>query len=224
MPSQSVFRWRDGKGWLVLSGEADAEGAIRSAVLSKAKSEGGVAYIWVGSSGGEDRVVDDMENLGAPTGYFVDVVQDDDNTIRRLIADSSVVFVGGDAAVRDIRSALVGAAIEGIASAHDLGAVILVEGAAAAIFGQWVVGAEVGVSWLQNALVLPGVEGSVTESTPAQALLKARGTAIAVGIADESALALGPNGEVETWGNQQITVALGSAYTGKQNEQTEQKG
>jgi hypothetical protein len=36
--------------------------------------------------------------------------------------------------------------------------------------------------------------------------------AIAIGIGPGSALVLGPNGEVETWGKQQVTISLGPGY------------
>jgi hypothetical protein len=68
------------------------------------------------------------------------------------------------------------------------------------------------MEWLDNALILPGVT-SVAQSVEAQEVLRAQPAAIAVGIGSGSALALGPDGELELWGQKQVTIALGSHYT-----------
>jgi hypothetical protein len=64
---------------------------------------------------------------------------------------------------------------------------------------------------LQEALVLPEVESAAVVAKP---LLAEEPTSIAVGIGIGSALALGPDGQVETWGMRQVTVALGTQYGG----------
>jgi hypothetical protein len=68
-----------------------------------------------------------------------------------------------------------------------------------------------GLSWLEDALIVPGA-ASLAESESARILLNAYADALAVGLGSRSALALGPDGIVETWGERQIAVALGRSY------------
>jgi hypothetical protein len=67
------------------------------------------------------------------------------------------------------------------------------------------------VEWLENALIVPFIT-SIAESEQVRDVLEAQPTAIAVGVGAGSALALGPDGEVETWGRRQVTVALGRSH------------
>jgi hypothetical protein len=127
-----------------------------------------------------------------------------------------MIVVEGGAHITDLRSSLLGAAAEGMQAAFANGAVILVEGLSAMVFGAWVAlesGKLLdGLAWLENALVVPGIT-SVSESEQAKDVLGSQPTGIAIGIGVGSALALGPDGEVETWGRRQVTVALGGEYS-----------
>jgi hypothetical protein len=218
MASNAVLRWLDGRGWLVLSGGAENSDEIRGLALGRAAADGGVAYISVGGAHGSaaEWVLTDMEDLGAPTGYLVDVASEDDLTVQKKLAEAGVVVITGGADLVDLRSGLMGAAVSGIQEAFENGAVVLAEGLGAAMFGAWVLmkngEATSGLDWLQNALVLPGVT-SVAEAQQAKTLLNIYPTALAVGVGSGSALALGPDGEVETWGFKQVTIALGRDYS-----------
>jgi hypothetical protein len=101
-------------------------------------------------------------------------------------------------------------------TAFGNGAVILAEGRGAAVFGAWVAldsgGLATGIGWLENGLIVPGAT-SLAESEPAREALSSDPSAIVVGIGAGSALALGPDGEVETWGNKQVAIALGRNYS-----------
>jgi hypothetical protein len=59
--------------------------------------------------------------------------------------------------------------------------------------------------------VLPEVESAAVVAKP---LLAEQSTSLAVAIGFGSALALGPDGQVETWGRRQVTVALGTQQGG----------
>jgi hypothetical protein len=211
---QNILRWKDGRGWLVLSGGADAESEIRALALGRVAADGGVAYVSIGDQG--EQTLADMEDLGAPSGYLVDILAEDDQTVQKQLADAGMIVVEGGAHITDIRSALLGAAVEGMQAAFANGAVILVEGLSAMVFGEWVAlesGKLLdGLGWLESALIVPGIT-SVSESEPAQVVLVAQPTGLAIGIGVGSALALGPDGEVETWGRRQVTVALGGEYS-----------
>ncbi len=207
MPVQSVFHWLDGRGWLVFSGGQDDE--IRALALGRVAADGGVACVAL--SGDPDALLDDIADLGAPSGYVVDVFGDDDQTLRDKLAQAGMVIVTGGVDPVDARGALHGAALEGIESAYSNGAVVLLEGYSASAFGSWIVDGEVkpGLDWLEGAAVLTGVDNAASYAKP---IFEAQPSAIAVAIMQGTALALGPDGQIETWGGREATIALGPAY------------
>jgi hypothetical protein len=216
MAQNNVLRWHDGRGWLILSGGGDSLSDVRALALGRAAADGGVAYITLGSQTGlGEKALADMEDLGAPPGYLVDVLSEDDETITAKLSEAGIVVIEGGAETDDLRSSLIGAAIDGIQTAFQNGAVVLAEGSAASIFGAWVLlesdELTSGFEWLENGLIIPGIT-SIAESAVAQDILLRQPGAIAVGIGEGSALALGPDGEVEPWGQRQVTVALGKEY------------
>jgi hypothetical protein len=212
MPSRNVFHWIDGRGWLVLSGGPDRAGELRALALERAAADGGVAVISIAGVDAGEKLLDDLADLGAPSGYLVDLASEDDETIQSKLAEAGMVIIEGGATASEVRSSLYGAAIAGIQKAYENGAVILVEGTSAMVFGEWVRQASgeltAGLDWVQSALILLGAD--VAEQ--AKKALVSQPEAIAVGIGVGSALALGPDGEIEPWGKKEITVLLGSKY------------
>lgn len=216
MASKAALQWLDGRGWLVLAGRTPGTDAIRARVLSIAAADGGVAYVATQGGGAAiDQMIADMESLGAPSGYLVDVLSEDDQVIHDKLADAGIVVVGADDSAINVRSALLGAAIDGIRVAYENGAVVLAEGPAAMAFGAWVAAPDgliqTGLEWLQGALIVPGIS-SVSETPEAQKVMRMKPSALAIGVGLEAALALGPDGEVEAWGDQQVTIALGPEF------------
>lgn len=216
MANNNVFRWLDGRGWLVLSGGQTQGSEVRAQAIGRMSADGGVAYITMGSGShlGE-RALADMEDLGAPSGYLVDVQSEDDDTIRQKLADAGLIVVESASDLSDLRSSLLGAAVDGMKTAFENGAVILAEGASISVFGAWFALEDgpitSGLEWLENGVVISGVI-SVADSDEAQEILKYQPSGIAIGIGAGSAFALGPDGEVETWGEKRVGVALGPAY------------
>jgi hypothetical protein len=207
MPAQSVFRWLDGRGWLIFSGGADDD--VRALALGRAAADGGVACVAL--SGDPDHLLDDIVDLGAPSGYIVDVFGEDDETIREKLAEAGMVIIVGGHSVSDVVGALRGAALEGIQAAYANGAVILLEPLSAIAFGAWLVGdtVDAGLAWLESAAVVTGVTNAANYAKP---IFEAHTDAVAVAIQPGSALALGPDGQIETWGRREVTIALGPAY------------
>jgi hypothetical protein len=217
MARNNVLRWLDGRGWLILSGGGEGSSDVRAQALGRLSADGGVAYITLGtqSSLGE-MVFADLEDLGAPSGYLVDILSEDDETIQSRLSEAGMIVIDSSAPFIELRSSLMGAAAQGIQTAFENGAVILAEGSAATVLGAWVLTPDgnlvSGLEWLESTLIVPGVV-SITESEAAQSVLNSQTSAIAIGIGEGSALALGPDGEVETWGAKQVAVALGRDYT-----------
>jgi hypothetical protein len=218
MPQANVLNWIDGEGWLILSSGRDDE--IRANALARVHADGGTVYLAIGGESPTEispteRTMEDMNDLGAHTGYIVDIMTEDDQTLTDKIAEAGMVVISGGESVSELRSALLGAAIKGIRTAYEQGAVIFAEGYAAAVFGTWalldsgkIAG---GLDWLKNALVVVGLT-SVGQSPQMQAMLRTQPDAVAIGIGTASALALGPGGEIEALGKKQITIGLGKSY------------
>jgi hypothetical protein len=216
MPKHTVFQWLDGRGWLVLSGGADTGGEIRGLALARSSADGGVACIALSSDpGAGDYLLDDVEDLGAPSGYVVDIAAEDDAAVRAKLVEAGVIIMLTDDTPETVRSALTGAAIEGIQIAYQQGAVVLAEGACAMAFSKYIAAPDgslaPGLNWLEDTLILTGVDSAAAAAKP---LLATQPSGIAVGIGVGSALALGPDGQVETWGQGQVTVVLGANYGG----------
>lgn len=217
MSADTILNWMDGLGWLVLSSEPTVDAEVRAMALSRGKAEGGVAYIGLDIDDAEE-VMDDMADLGAPTGYFVNILTEDDETIRTQLVEASVIVITGDFTAEELLGALKGAALEGLKSAYELGAVILAESVAATLFGTitslYPGKAVPGLGWLEDAIVVTDID-SIAQSTEARAVLETHTAGIAVGIGAESALVLGPAGVIESWGQKTVTIALGGSINEK---------
>ena len=216
MARNNVLQWRDGRGWLVLSGGHIPESDVRAQTIGHIDADGGVAYISFGNNESAETLMNDLQDLGAPPGYFVDVLSEDDETIRLKLGEASLIVVEPGVSSADMRSALMGAAVEGMQTAFENGAVVLLEGKSASVFGTWLLleTGEIrqGIGWLSQMFVLPGVT-EVAQSEAGKEALKEEASALAVGIGVGSALALGPDGEVEPWGDGLVTIALGRSFT-----------
>jgi hypothetical protein len=217
MPAFSVFRWIEGRGWIVLSGGPDRAGELRGQALARAAADGAVACVTLSGDLAEaDHLLDDIEDLGAPSGYIVDLISEDDATVLSKLAEASVIVITDAPNVDTARSMLTGAALEGIRNAHANGAVILVEANAIGVFGMWLLledgSKALGFDWLHNALIMLNLP-ETSERT--RIFLEEYTAGIVVAIGSGSALALGPDGQVETWGRGEVTVALGSQFLAK---------
>ncbi len=219
MPQVNVLRWRDGRGWLVLDGGGaqlgDQEGVdldIEAQALARIAYGEPIAYIWAASDADTaDRHLARLDEMGAPTGYLVDVITEDDATIRAQLDEAGMIILGDGHAAEALRAALPGAALEGMQAAYARGAVILGMGAGAAALGSYVAGAT-GLGWLENAIIMPNYDDP-SQAALLHSLLEEHPTAYGVGISSRSALALGAEGQVEAWGERRITIALGSALS-----------
>ncbi len=223
MPQHNVFRWLDGRGWIVFSGrhgyQDDDPGDIRSHVLARAAADGGIACISLSDDpDAGDQLLETMEELGAPAGYLVDVFAEDDETVVARLAEAGVIVIGSAADVESGRSALMGAPFDGVREAYLNGAMVLIEGETIAAFGSWVIRHDQSVvqgsEWLEGAALLTTTNQL---AKTAIAVFEHDPESFAVGIGEESALALGPDGQVEIWGRGQVVVALGPMYSAPGN-------
>lgn len=212
MPQQSVFRWRDGRGWLVLANGPSSE--IRGMALTRSAADGAVACVAIEGVAAADALLEDLEDLGAPSGFIVDLQSEDDDTIRDQLANAGLVVVTAGVGPNDVRSALMGAAIEGIGTAYAQGAVVLLEGGAACAVGDHLYdSAAQGLGWFAHALLMPDARIEGVEAA-ARELLASAPDAYALMIGAESAAVFGGDGQVEMWGERRVTLLLGAQYRG----------
>jgi hypothetical protein len=211
MPSYSVFRWRDGRGWLILAGGAQDE--TRAQALSRLAADGAMAVVALAPLAA-DRVLEDLEDLGAPAGYVVDVISEPDDDILTRIGEAGLVVLTAQGDPDEARSALAGAAVQALDQAFQNGAVVLAEGAAAQAFGAWLLSDGAvpdGLEWVDGAIIELGAPPVGGE---ALAVLDSHPDGLAIALADDAALAFGPDGQVELWGSRRVAVTLGAAWGG----------
>lgn len=217
MPQVNVLRWRDGRGWIVLAGSGaplgDQDGVdldVEAQALTRIAYGEPIAYIWAaGDADTADRHLALLDEMGAPTGYLVDVVTEDDASIRAQLDEAGMIILGDGHAPETLRAALLGAALEGMQAAYARGAVILGIGAGAAALGSFLEGAD-GLGWIENAIIMPDYDLDGRDIA-LRTLLEAHPSAYGIGIGSRSALALGGRGQIEVWGERKVTILLGSA-------------
>src|SRR5258708_12273197 len=113
MPQANVIRWRDGAGWLVLSGGGDIEsaevGEIEAEALARVPAGDPVAYIWAATDvETADKHLTALEDLGAPTGFLIDVLTEDDATLREQLAVVGMVIIEDAPNLTEFQSGLLG--------------------------------------------------------------------------------------------------------------------
>jgi hypothetical protein len=223
MPQANIFRWRTGNGWIVLSGggspDSDDNSNIDAGVLTRTVSQGPIAYVWAaGDIEAADRHMDSLRELGARTGFLIDILTEDDDTLHRQLSEAGVIILGNGPRVGVLHDALAGVAWRAIEESFSRGATLYVAGQSTAIMGAYRIADEPaqdapsdGAGWLADALILPGYTPDQTDDLRDRVAQLPDG-GYGLGIGTGAALALGPDGSVEVWGNAKITVSLGRSY------------
>ncbi|WP_119065286.1 Type 1 glutamine amidotransferase-like domain-containing protein [Aggregatilinea lenta] len=216
MPQVNIFRWREGGGWLVVSGggavlSEDVQ-SIEARVLVLTHSQGPIAYIWAaGDIDAADAHMDSLQELGARTGYLVDILTEEDDVLFRQLNEAGVIILGGGPRVDVLADALSGVVLRAIEDAFARGATVYAVGESAGMLAAYSVRDDTilpGIGWLAGALALPGY--SADQADRLRDLVYAHPEAYGLGLAVGAAMAFGPQGEVEVWGNRQVTVSLGT--------------
>lgn len=218
MPQLNVFRWQAGRGWIVLSGggspDSDDVQTVEAHLLARTVSPGPIAYVWAASDADSaDRHMDSLRDLGARTGYLVDILSETDEEVFARISEAGVIIIGDGPHQSALYDALSGAVLEGVRAAFTRGATIYAVGLSAGLFGAHRLGGQdlaPGIHWLEHALVVSGYTPDMANGL--HQIVRQTPHCFGLGIGHGAALALGPLGEVEVWGSAAITVALGKEY------------
>ena len=202
--------WLESNGWLVLSGSADRRSEIRAQALSRANADGAVAYISLAGDMG-DALMDDLAELGAPTGYLVDLADSDNNEIHERLRAAGMIVIEPGEDIRQLKRLMSQTVVHALKEALNCGALILFEGLAATLAGEYIAqpnGMAKGLKFVSNVYIASDVS-SVLETQAAQEVCLAQPEAALIAIDRGAALVLGPDQRIETWGEPQIAFSLG---------------
>ncbi len=205
------IRWLESYGWLVLSGSADPHSEIRALALSRCNASGAVAYISLADDYG-DALMDDLAELGAPSGYLVDLEDRDNNEIHERLSGAGMIVIEAGDDIHRLRRLMTQTVLHAMKEALQDGALVLFEGLAATLAGSYYLdpSGEVAraLKFVEDVYVAVDVNSFLATET-AQLVFQKRPDAVGVAIDKCSALVLGPDGHIETWGDKQITFSLG---------------
>jgi len=209
-PPQSFFMRPEGGGWLILcGGPADDATLARAAALVQ---QAGSLLVLSASAASREAVEMRLLECNVASGLPGEVV----TLMEGASADDRV----GEATfivIPDVTPPAELASVfeetgsgEVLLSTLEAGAVVLAEGRSAEAVGE-IIEAEVptaGSGWLRNAII----QSHFAPGTACRVLVN-RPTMYRLGLGEHAALALGPQGEVEVWGEPAPTVTLGAAWT-----------
>jgi len=222
MTRAGPLRWPVGAGWLILVGGGEWErgetAEIDDRLLARADFSRPIAVLPTASGSliAGEPLLEYYADLGGPHGYVVPILgatDARDEETCRLLAEAGLIVVGDGDALVLTRTLRASPALEGMMEAFASGALVVGMGAGAMPFGEWLVvtgaptGGERGWGWLSAAVVVPHFAGSARQPD-LQAALRMRPGVMGIGIPKGTALALGPEGQVETWGEGEVTVVV----------------
>lgn len=157
-----------------------------------------------------ERMLSDLEDL---LGFEIDRLPAAQVPRQAWSEAGLTVLVGGPEAAW--AAALGAAGGPALAGRLPEGGLLFASGAAARALGEWVCGpartAEHGLAWLPGAIVLSGTEPPGSRSE-VQGCLREHPRAYALGLPPGAILALGPDGQVESWGSAQPALVLGKGW------------
>jgi len=225
------LHWLDGEGWLVLlgggrweRGETDLVDAQVLSIanldrpmvilLSEGEQETAQAllehYTLLGGPGGEAFVLSEVTCHSEVTRHFFQ-----SSDFLSLIAEAGIFYMGGENPQRLVRSLWNTPALEQIVRSFSTlqGLLLIGAGGGATSLGTWLVDVvpdghiSRGLGFLANAVVVPHFT-KTEEAVALQQTLKAYPGHLGLGLPDGTALALGPQGQVETWGTDEVTAVV----------------
>ena len=224
MTQAGPLQWRTGAGWLILAGggkwQTGETGAVDAASLGWADLDRPIAILLAagGSSAAGEALLEYYGEIGGPSGFILPIHTPADAQRAenyQLLAEAGLIHISdGPNSLGLTQSLRESPALTALSYAFDNGAAIVGIGSGAVALGAWAAGQDTtdqivpGWGWLPNVIIEPHFTGTES-SDKLRNLLSAHPDCLGLGIPDGTALALGPNGRVETVGEGQVTVVLG---------------
>jgi peptidase E len=215
----SSLTWRTGEGWLVLAGGTagrwPATEAIDRAAIAAIRRPGPTVFLPAAGCAPDygESFTARYRALGAPNARVAPVhgvVSARDPANAALLRGASLIYIGGGETPQLLASMASSPALEALAGAYTDGAVIVGMSAGAIALASWGLSIDPGVGllegwgWLPDVVVAPHY--TPARARELEAALAQRLASVALGLPEHVALGLGPGGEIETWGADQIAV------------------
>jgi len=228
MPQQGPLQWFDGEGWLIALGGGDwargETGTVDTQLLSLVNLDRPMIVLMSdGTRQAADDVLEYYTTLGGPGGEafsLAEMTRDQLQSPRflALLEEAGLLYLGGNNPLPLIHNLYntpaMARIVEGFTTLQGL--TLIGAGGAAAVLGRWAIGPApdylqaIGLGLLQNAVIEPHF--TRTEESVVLRNLNQLGPGIlGLGIPDNTALAFGPQGQVETWGPGQVTAVVSAA-------------
>jgi cyanophycinase len=217
-----TLSWRDGAGWLVLiggtSGRWEATALIDEAAVERMPREGPVAFLPTAACPPDyaESFLRAYASLGARHGYAVPIHDRrtaDEPSNAGLLEQASLIYFGGGETTHLLAAMTDSRALNAVAMAYERGAVVVGMSAGAIALAERGLSLSAGVlegwGWAERLLV--SVHHGPSRHEEFSEAMRDYAGLLAAGIPEETALALGPHGEVEVWGTGEVVVEGGGA-------------
>jgi len=217
------IEWRSGKGWLVLIGGTTdfwrGTEAVDRAAIESMSLDAPIAFVPAANCPPEygTSFLAVYERLGTPDGYVVPIVSREsaqDVKNAALLRDAGLVYLGGGDTTALLASMTDTPSCEAVGEAYERGAVICGMSAGAIVLSAW--GVSMGAGVLEGWGWLPRVLVSVHHDAGREALfesaMREHPDMLGVGLAEDAALALGPDRQIERWGDPDIVIRRGAKF------------
>jgi cyanophycinase len=155
--------------------------------------------------------LDAYRRYGAPEGYVVPITSRDaahDARNVALLRDAGVIYFGGGDTIHLFASMTGTPALNAVAEAYERGAVVIGMSAGAIALSAWGVSMGAGVlrgwDWLPGVLV--SVHHDASRERAFDSAMREHPDMLGLGLPEDAALALGPDGQIEWWGEREIVI------------------
>jgi hypothetical protein len=207
-PPQTFFMRPPGGGWLILcGGPADGALAARAAALVH---QAGQLVVLAPSAKAREAAEARLAECGAVSGLPGEIVVLGNPGGDERLGEASMIVIPDTGSAAELVSSLEDSgAGENLLLALEEGAIVVAEGRSSEALGEVIEAEEIaaGCGWLRRAVV----QSRHAPGMACLAILK-RPTLFRLGLGEHAALALGPQGEVEVWGEPPPTITLGAAW------------
>jgi len=208
-PPQSFFMRPQGRGWLILcGGPADDAIAARAAALVQ---QAGQLVVLAPSTKAREVAEARLAECSAVCGLPGETVILGSPRGEEFLGEAAMIILPDTVSAGELAKTFEESGFgEGLLLALEDGAVVLAEGRSSEALGEVIEAEDLGAGcgWLRRAVVQSHYEAGMA----CLAILK-RPTLYRLGLGEHAALALGPQGQVEVWGEPAPTLTLGAEWT-----------
>jgi cyanophycinase-like exopeptidase len=230
MPEAGPLHWLDGAGWLVLSGGGAWQKGETLSIDQRivALMDLFLPFVVLATSDVDpedvEALLDYYSELGGPPGEVLTLSRRKDanrSDYNQLLNRAGLIYLSDGATEVEWLEILQDTPmLPGIEEAYLRGTSIIGMGTGAIPMGAWISKGEVegsttpqpGWNWIKNVIVQPYFEPG-EPSVRLRELMRVRPESFGLGLPRATALAFGPDGQVETWGTGDATIMLPLMYT-----------